>query len=90
MRKALFHIDWNFESVPLPILYAAKSSRKAFVKIDLNLQKPLTLPSILEITKLCWKSKAFGYTYDLAKANAVEAVEKLDSLRPSQRLTHYF
>jgi len=71
------------ESVPLPVLFAAKSSEQAYSEVKSILQNPSTASHAFDITELCWKAKAFTYVSDVAKKNASEAVRKLEMLKPS-------
>ena len=72
------------ESVPLPILYAAKSSREKFLKINSLLEKsPITPLDVGEFLRCCFETEAFTYVHKIAKQNAREASKKLSLLRPS-------
>ena len=73
----------EFESVPLPVLYAAKSSDKAFAKIKSILQQPSASMHVSDIVKTCWESRAFGYVYEISKQNLDQAILKLKALEPS-------
>jgi geranylgeranyl pyrophosphate synthase len=73
----------EYESVPFPILYAAKSSKEAFFEVKSMIEKVPDAALVSELMKLCWKSKAVNYVHNLAKKNASEALQKLSSLRPS-------
>ena len=73
----------QYESVPLPVLYAAQSSKETFCQIKSFLEKPLATRGVFEITELCWKSRAMNYVYGLAKQNAEEANNRLKSIRNS-------
>ena len=74
----------EYESVPLPLLYAAKSSRENYLKIKSILEEsritPLETGKLLEI---CFETEAFAYVRNIAKQNAREATRKLHTLRPS-------
>jgi geranylgeranyl pyrophosphate synthase len=74
----------EYESVPLPILYAAKSSREEFLKINSILEKsPITPLDVGKLLQSCFETEAFTYVYKIAKQNAREAARKLSVLRPS-------
>jgi len=73
----------EYESVPLPILYAAKSSKDTYFEIKSIVQKLPNAALVSDLMKLCWKTRAVNYVYGLAKQNAGEALKKLESLRPS-------
>lgn len=77
----------KYESVPLPILYAAKFSKETFTEVKSNLQKPPTTAIVSDLIELCWRTKAVTYVYNLAQQNATEAVRKLQSLKPTKALT---
>ncbi len=71
------------ESVPLPVLYAAKTEEKARRKVERVLRKERITPQdAKEISRLCLKSGALSYVTKLAKQNAMEALSKLRSLTP--------
>lgn len=73
----------QYESVPFPILYAARSSKGTFSRINAIIQKSLDPLLVTNLMEICWKTKAVNYVYKLAKQNASEAIQKLESLRPS-------
>ena len=73
----------EFESVPLPILYAAKSSSASFFEVKSIIQKEPFAPYVFDLTKICWKTKAITYVHNLAKQNAIEAAKRLESIKPS-------
>jgi geranylgeranyl diphosphate synthase type I len=73
----------EYESVPLPILYAAKSSKETYFEVKSIIQKPPNAKLVSDLMKLCWKTKAVNYVYNLAKQNASEAAQKLELLTPS-------
>jgi geranylgeranyl diphosphate synthase type I len=77
----------KYESVPLPILYAAKFSKETFTEIKSNLQKPATPTIVTDLIKLCWRTKAITYVHNLAQKNVTEAVRKLQSLKPTKART---
>jgi geranylgeranyl pyrophosphate synthase len=73
-----------YESVPLPILFAAQSSRKWYLRIESILKKQhISSPDTGQLLQICCESEAFSYIRDLAKNNAKEAKEKLQILKPS-------
>jgi geranylgeranyl pyrophosphate synthase len=75
----------EFESLPLPLLYAAQHSPKQHAKIAKILTKnhlsPLDARSLLRI---CFETEAFEYVRRLAQKNEAEAVCLCGSLRPSK------
>jgi len=74
----------RFESVPLPILYAAKASNENFSTIDAILNGPeMSLSDIEKILELCFDAGAFAHVQELVKKNILEGVQHLQALRPS-------
>lgn len=72
------------ESVPLPILYAAKSSKETYLKIKSILERfPITSSDIRNILEACFETEAFNYVLNMAKQNAMEATRKLNLLKKS-------
>lgn len=73
-----------YESVPLPLLYAASSSTEKFAKIEEIVKKHHVGPSDVKLLlKFCFENEAFEYVRTLAKKNEIEAIRKLDSLGAS-------
>jgi len=74
----------KFESVPLPMLYAAKSSFEKQKRIEKIVNKKTLLPSDIEsILDLCFETEAFEYVRKMAEKNKEEARRKLRILKPS-------
>lgn len=74
----------QYESVPLPILYAAKASREKYSRIKSILAKsPIDPPDIEKLLEFCFETEAFAYVLRTAKKNAREASKKLRTLKPS-------
>ena len=74
----------KFESVPLPMLYAAKSSFEKQKRIEKIVNKKTLLPSDIEsILNLCFETEAFEYVRKMAEKNKEEARRKLRILKPS-------
>ena len=74
----------QFESVPLPILYAAKSSSEKFSLIDKIIKrKKISSENATELLKYCFETGAIDYTKSLAEKSAKEALKKLTILRQS-------
>jgi geranylgeranyl diphosphate synthase, type I len=72
------------ESMPLPLLYAAKSSEERYRRIQTAIQKESLGPAdIRELLEICFDSKAPQYIYNLAKRNETKNSSILKSLRPS-------
>jgi geranylgeranyl pyrophosphate synthase len=67
-----------FESVPLPIVYAAKSSSHIRTELQSIIQKEsISPPEIAYIVQQCIDTGAFSYVYKLAESNISEAIELL-------------
>jgi geranylgeranyl diphosphate synthase type I len=67
-----------FESVPLPLVYAARSSGYVQTKLQSIIQKDSIDPAeIADIVRLCIDTGAFSYVYELAKRNANDAIKML-------------
>jgi geranylgeranyl diphosphate synthase, type I len=74
-----------FESVPLPLVYAAKSSSRIQAKLQSIIQKDSINPSeIAYVVKQCIDTGAFSYVYELAKLNINEATKLLKNV-PSNK-----
>jgi geranylgeranyl diphosphate synthase type I len=72
----------KYESVPLPLLYAAKSSKENYLKIKSLLEKKLINSSdIKELFEVCFATEAFTYVRNIAKKNEREANRNLRVLR---------
>ena len=69
------------ESVPLPLLYAAKSSHKLYLKATAILDGGRIVPN--EVRQLCWETKAIDFIYQVAKCNADCAVKELENIKSS-------
>ncbi len=76
-----------FESVPLPIVYAAQSSASIQSKIETIIQKDfINPPEIAYILQQCIDTGAFSHIYELAKLNIVDATKMLERV-PSNPAT---
>jgi len=72
------------ESVPFPILYAAKSSKDRSSKIRSIIVKPSITPTdIEEILKICFDADAFIYLRHIVNQEAAKTNFLLDSLKPT-------
>ena len=72
------------ESVPFPLLYAAKSSNDRSSKIRFIIDKPSITPSdIEELLKICFEADAFVYLQKVVNREAKRANSLLDSLKPT-------
>ena len=74
----------KYESVPLPLLYAAKSSFEKQKRIKKIVNKKMLLPSDIEaILNFCFETESFEYVRRMAEKNKEEAHRKLRALKPS-------
>lgn len=72
------------ETIPLSILYAAKSSNEANAKIRSILEKTAITPEdIGQIVEICLKSRAFTYIKKIAERNSIAVAINLSILNPS-------
>ncbi|MHA2408186.1 MAG: polyprenyl synthetase family protein, partial [Candidatus Ranarchaeia archaeon] len=73
----LFH-RIKYESVPFPLLYAAKSSREKYLRIKNIIEKTqITRGDVKALLKFCFETKAFEYVGKIARKNEEEAASKL-------------
>jgi geranylgeranyl pyrophosphate synthase len=71
----------RYESIPLPIFYAAKCSDKAYLKIKEILKKPkISISDAQELLKCCFETEALAYIRDMADQNRTKAISSLDSV----------
>jgi len=71
----------EYESVPLAILYAAKSSKARYREIKSIIEKsPITQVDARRLIEHCFETEAFTYIYDIAKQNTGVARQKLKML----------
>ena len=71
----------EYESLPLPILYAAQYSPQNYVKIGKILAKKHMVPQDAKsLLKLCFETEAFEYVRRLAQKNEAEATCLLGSI----------
>ena len=72
----------EYESIPLPILFAAKSSKNKFSEIRLVLEKSSIDPSdVRKLLECCFDTEAFSYVHTIAKDNVIEAKKQLRLLK---------
>lgn len=88
--KDTLNIDGNFihrlkyESVPLPLLFAAKSSEDRRTKIESIIEKSeISSSSMKSLLEMCFDSDAFSYVLKTAKENAKSAQHCLEVVKPS-------
>jgi geranylgeranyl diphosphate synthase type I len=73
------------ESLPLPIMFAAKSSQENHIKIYKIIQKQSLDPlDVRELLKTCFETEAFAYVSDVAKENKKQAFNELRKLKPTE------
>jgi geranylgeranyl pyrophosphate synthase len=78
----------KFESVPLPILFAVKSSNFRFTKIESLIKKSnITKSNFRDILYMCIDSGAFNYIHKLAKNTKKDAENNLNSLKSNNACT---
>jgi geranylgeranyl pyrophosphate synthase len=77
---ALLH-RLEHESVPLGVLYAAKTSKEIAQKIRAILSQRSVKPSIFDIQDLCCQAKSVAYIENLAQEMAIKAEKNLQSLK---------
>lgn len=74
----------EYESMPLPILFAARSSKQRYLKIQSIIQKlPLSPTDIKKLLEICFESRAFEYILDIAKMNEKKINYTLSLLKPT-------
>ena len=74
----------EFESVPLPILYAANSSNENQPIIESILKKsPISSSDAAQLLGMCFDTGAFTYLSEIARQSAKEARSKLQTIKPS-------
>lgn len=73
------------ESVPFPLLYAAKSSKDRSSKIKLIIDKPSITPSdIKALLNICFEADAFVHLQKIVNQEAEKANSLLESLKPTR------
>ena len=73
------------ESIPFPLLFAAKSSKKIFVQINDIIKKPQITPmDAKNLLKFCFETEAFEYIRRIGEKNKIEAARKLEIIKPSK------
>jgi geranylgeranyl pyrophosphate synthase len=72
------------ERVPVPILYAAKSSTDRYTEIDSVIQKAKITPNdARRLLQICFEADAFDYFLRIGEKNWLEANRNLQCLKPS-------
>jgi geranylgeranyl diphosphate synthase type I len=74
----------KYESIPLPLLYAAKSSSSKRNRIEkIVKKKEISTSDMKSLLKICFETDAFKYVNNLAWKKGEEAHHKLGVLKPS-------
>ncbi len=72
------------ESVPLPILYAAKKSERLKLAISQFLgESQNKITDFEDLWRICKETGAFNYVHEIGKRIATESLKELRKLRPS-------
>jgi geranylgeranyl diphosphate synthase type I len=74
----------KFESIPIPLLYAAQTSEKNTYLLKSILEGPITSSDLKTLLELCFKTKAIEYVRDIAKKKVRKGIKILDTLKPSK------
>ncbi len=73
------------ESIPLPILFASKSSNEIYSQIFEIIEKPsINQKDILLLFKVCLESEAFNYVRSLAKKHRAKVLIALNLIKKSE------
>jgi geranylgeranyl pyrophosphate synthase len=74
----------KYESVPLPLLFAAKSSVERLTKIQAILKNLKSSPSMIrQLLEICFECNAFSYAVDSARKNFNVTNRCLNEIKPS-------
>jgi len=74
----------RYESVPLPILYAAKDTREKFYEIKKIIESSsISTSGIKRLLDLCFETEAFTYVQDVANKTVIDGIRELNKLKPS-------
>jgi geranylgeranyl pyrophosphate synthase len=88
--KDTFNLEGNllrrlkYESVPLPLLYAAKASKENSAQLKSILEGDITQSDIGPLLDLCFEANAFDYVREIAQINMDEALRLIKTLKPSK------
>jgi geranylgeranyl diphosphate synthase, type I len=69
----------KYESIPLPLLFAAKTSQDCHARLKTILKNANLDPYVFEIQKMCWQTQATTYVNHIIQENAQKG---FDLLRP--------
>ena len=74
----------KYESIPLPILFAAQTSKESKNAIKHVIRKKdIPISDIRKVLETCFETEAFSYVDNLAKAASEVAMSKLCVIQPS-------
>ncbi len=74
----------KYESVPLPLLYAAKSSNEKRIRIkEIVKKRNIGQKDVKTLLQSCFETEAFGYVLNLAKKTEMGAISKISKLKKS-------
>lgn len=74
----------KYESIPLPILFSAQTSKERKNEIKSIIQKKnIPISDIRKVLETCFDTEAFLYVDNLAKEASEEAMSKLYAIQPS-------
>ncbi len=88
--KDVFHLEGDLlrrlkhESVPIPILYTARVSKKNASFLKSILRGPITPLNIKTLLELCIETEAFTYVRKIAQKNVDEGIRLLNALKPTK------
>jgi geranylgeranyl pyrophosphate synthase len=77
----------EFESVPLPLLYAVKTAPEKYERIEGIVRNSHTPQDARELLKICFETESFAYVQAMARKNWKEALEDLNVLNQSYART---
>jgi len=74
----------EYESIPIPLLFAAQVSKDNSAKIESILGRQISRSDIKTLIGLCFETNAFDYIYGIAKKEIEEGIRFLQLLKHSQ------
>lgn len=77
----------EYESVPLPLLYAARTSKENSVKLKSVLEGRISPSDITPLLDLCFESEAFDYVREIAQKNVKDGLNLLKTIKASKART---
>lgn len=74
----------KYESIPIPIIFALRSSDQNYLRVKSILEKtPSTSSDVGELVEICFDSGAYNYVKDVAHRHAKIAQLNLEGLKPN-------